>query len=216
MRPPALLRRRSMNYIYPPEAARHKTYTGLVRTDTGLHKRILQRNSPTSDLPWLYWGSPEEGGRRMAADREISELEEVDPFINSHLRDTEKALDEARNDLDGAERVIHALQTQIASSPESLTEERVREIVREEVSGEDGDEGEPVRYAIKDSTDLLDEGVPSWRAEDLAAKITRMLMRTWEYEEDIRSRDYLPELTLKFEQDGNILTIEGDIRGVKR
>lgn len=137
-------------------------------------------------------------------------------LTNKLLRDFQKALDEARDDLDRYERVIEALQEQVSSTPRALTEDRVREIVREEVGEGDGDEGELVRYAIKDSTDLLDKGVPSWRAEDLAAKITRMLMRTWEYEEDIRSRDYLPELTLKFEQDGNILTIEGDIRGVKR
>ena len=72
------------------------------------------------------------------------------------------------------------------------------------------------RYAVKDSVELHAEGVPTWQAEDLAVKITQMLVRTWEHHEGMRRSDYLPEVTLKFDLDGDTLTVEGDIRGVKR
>lgn len=123
-------------YVDPASCPSYKTYTGLVKTSSGFHKRVLQRRSDLPARPWLYFPSPEEGGPKTATDHELSHLEEVDPFVNDHLRDTQKALDQARDELDQAERVIQTLKRGMNAVvvPDPLTEERVRQIAREEIN----------------------------------------------------------------------------------
>lgn len=80
---------------------------------------------------------------------------------------------------------------------------------------ENPDEFRPRRYAIREQESLRTvtgmEGLTSWQVEDLVTKVARKLARTWEHFEGVQKRDYLPEITLKFELDGSTLTVEGDI-----
>lgn len=121
-------------YVDPASCPPHKTYTGLVQTHSGLHKRVLRRVGDSLVHPWLYFGSPEEGGGNTALDSQVSELEEVDPFVNDWLWSAKSEAERLRKSLDQAENVIRTLR---GATPLTLTEERVREIVLDELASVD-------------------------------------------------------------------------------
>lgn len=126
-----------MSYIDPASCPPHKTYYGIVRSDRGTHERILQRNSDRpSTFPWEYYRNPGEGGPKNATDNEVSELVEIDPgtfrSLRQDVKNLTKFLSETEDKLSRANSTIRVL-TGDQTKP-SLTEDRVRELAREEIN----------------------------------------------------------------------------------
>ena len=121
-------------WVDPASCPPHKHYTGIVRTSGGLHQRILRRSQGYQSRPWEYQRNPEEGGPLVAADHEVSDLQELDPFVNDQLRRSVGDVNKLQRELDAAERTIHTIRAGIALTPEPLDEKRVRELAREEIN----------------------------------------------------------------------------------
>ena len=118
----------NQEWIDPASCPPHKTYYGIVRTPSGAHERILQRSNKLGVL-WRYYGSPEEGGPFYATDDNVSELIEIDPGTFRSLRQDVKNL---QDELDRAEDELEWFK--YPTRGRLVTEERVREIVREELN----------------------------------------------------------------------------------
>lgn len=111
-------------------------YTGIVRTNTGTHGRILQRSSGYWELPWLYY-TEDYSTPLFAADSDVSDLQEIDPFVNDQLRRSVDDVNRLQRELDDSEWVVAQLKKGIngmVRNPEPLTEKRVRELAREEIN----------------------------------------------------------------------------------
>lgn len=124
-------------WIDPASCSHRNVYSGLVRTPSGLHQRILQRNSLQPDLPWAYYPNLEEGGGRCASDDQVSELVEIDPFLPRQLKEAENKAADLSRELHKAERTIEVLKdalNKLAGDKEDPpTVKLIRQIVQEEL-----------------------------------------------------------------------------------
>ena len=124
-------------WVDPASCPPGRHYTGIVRTNSGTHGRILQRSSGYWELPWLYY-TEEYSTPLFAADDDVSELQELDPFVHRHLNEAENKAADLSRELYKAERTIEALKEALNRAAKEqeghLTESRVRELAREEIN----------------------------------------------------------------------------------
>lgn len=123
-------------YVAPSSCPPGRHYTGIVRTNSGTHGRVLQRSSGYWERPWLYYRE-EDSTPSFAADSEVSDLQEIDPFVNDQLRRSVDDVNRLQRELDESEWVVRQLKRGIngmARNPKPLGEDRVRELAREEIN----------------------------------------------------------------------------------
>lgn len=118
--------------INPADCPPHKTYTGIVTTISGTHKRILTRTAESHAWPWKYFGDSREV--IIASDDQVSELQEIDPFDLDELKraktraaQLEHRIGELEDDL----TVERNARRQLSKENAGVSEQRVREIVTE-------------------------------------------------------------------------------------
>lgn len=131
-------------WIDPASCSHRTTYVGLVRTPSGLHRRVLRRDHLDTERPWAYYPSPEEGGPKCVADDAVSELEEVDPFYPHRLQEVRSDLDRAHEEIVMLNRKLRNTNNVISAIGEKLgkggeekedppTVKLIRQIVQEEL-----------------------------------------------------------------------------------
>ena len=124
-------------WVDPASCPTSKHYTGIVRTNLGTHGRILQRYDNYSETPWVYY-KEECSTPSFATDDDVSELQELDPFVHRHLNEAENKAADLSRELYKAERTIEALKEALNKAAKEkeghLTESRVRELAREEIN----------------------------------------------------------------------------------
>lgn len=126
--------------VRPEECPPGRHYTGIVRTNSGTHGRILQRSSGYWDRPWLYYRE-ENSTPSFAADGDVSDLQEIDPFVHHHLKEVKSEKRRVQMELQGVRHELERATVHLNYQAElregsilPLTEDRVRELAREEIN----------------------------------------------------------------------------------